>query len=218
MIQINLLGLPKPKKGKRAAAAASMPGEGPNPAILMLLAVVVSVVILGVGYMKVTRDKADIDKKMAAALKESDELKVAKAKYEEEQQQEKTFLQRKAVIEDLLSKKTGPVELLTKVGDTINNTEGVWLNTMLDDGKSIKLEGAALSVHQVATLMKNLQSTGYFKSVELSETSQDEQVKDMQQYSFSLTCEKVDKSAPPTVATPAGGPASGTAATAPKKM
>lgn len=214
MIQINLLGLPKPKKGKRASAAASMPGEGPNPAILIMLALIVSVALLAVGYFKVQRDKADIEKKMAAAQKEAQELALAKSKYEEEQAQEKTFLQRKQVIEDLLAKKTGPVDLLTKVGDTINNTEGVWLNTMIDDGHNVKLDGAALSVHQVATLMKNLQGTGYFRSVELTETAQDTMVKDMAQFNFTMTCEKLDKSQPPAGTAAAGG----TAATAPKKM
>jgi Tfp pilus assembly protein PilN len=213
MIQINLLGLPKPKKGKRAAAA-SMPGDGPNPAVLILIAFVLAAAVVGVGYMKVQRDKVDIDKKMTAAQKEAQELALAKSKYEEEQAQEKTFLQRKQVIEDLLAKKTGPVELLTKVGDTINNTEGVWLNTMVDDGHNVKLDGAALSVHQVATLMKNLQSTGYFRTVELTETLQDVQVKDMQQFNFTMTCEKLDKSQPPSGTAPAGG----AAATAPKKM
>jgi type IV pilus assembly protein PilN len=213
MIQINLLGLPKPKKGKRAAAA-SIPGEGPNPAILILIALLVSGAILGVWYYKLQGDRAAIEKKMATAQKEAQELAVAKSKYEEEQAQEKNFEQRKQVIEDLLAKKTGPVELLTKVGDTVNNTEGVWLSTMIDDGHNVNLEGAALSVHQVATLMKNLQGTGYFRSVELKETSQDAQVKDMQQFNFSLVCEKLDKSTP----APAGGAAGGAGATAPKKM
>ena len=213
MIQINLLGLPKPKKGKRAAAA-SMPGEGPNPAILILIAVVLSIVALGVYYMKIQRDKADIEKKMAAAQKEAQELALAKSKYEEEQAQEKTFLQRKQVIEDLLAKKQGPVELLTKVGDTVNSTDGVWLTMMGDDGHNVKLEGAALSMNQVAQLMGNLQKMGYFRNIELTETAQDDQVKDMQQFNFALVCEKLDKSQPATSTTPAGG----ATATAPKKM
>jgi len=42
----------------------------------------------------------------------------------------------------------------------------------------------------VASLIANLQKTGYFKTVEIKETYQDEAVKDMQAFQFTLTCEK----------------------------
>jgi len=205
MIQINLLGLPKPKKGKRAAAAA-MPGEGPNPMVVIMLSLVVGVVVLGFMWMQISRDKARIDKEMAEAQREATSLAEAKAKYDERESQRKTFEQRVKVIEDLRAKQAGPIDLLTMIGDTVNNTDGVWLGVMKDDGRNVSLEGTALSVQQVANLMKNLQNTGYFRSVELKETAQDDQVKDMQQFNFSLTCEKADKTQPPQSATPAPGP------------
>jgi Tfp pilus assembly protein PilN len=54
-----------------------------------------------------------------------------------------------------------------------------------------------LSVSQVANLMKNLKNSGFFRTVELKETAQDEQAKEMQQFNFTLTCEKADKTQPP---------------------
>src|SRR5712672_347521 len=39
-------------------------------------------------------------------------------------------------------------------------------------------------------LLAMLQKTGFFKSVEIKETYQDEQIKDMQAFQFMLTCEK----------------------------
>ena len=38
--------------------------------------------------------------------------------------------------------------------------------------------------------MGNLQKTGFFKAVEIKETYQDESVKDMQAFQFTLSCEK----------------------------
>ena len=38
-------------------------------------------------------------------------------------------------------------------------------------------------------LMRNLEKTGYFKSVEIQETFQDDQLKEVQAFQFTLTCE-----------------------------
>jgi Tfp pilus assembly protein PilN len=61
---------------------------------------------------------------------------------------------------------------------------------MEDSGASVSLDGTALSTDAVATLIANLQKTGFFKSVEIKETFQDDAVKDMQAFQFTLTCEK----------------------------
>jgi Tfp pilus assembly protein PilN len=90
----------------------------------------------------------------------------------------------------LRAAQTGPVNLLNTVGSTVNNTEAVWLNTMKDQGASIDIEGLALSQDAVANLITNLQKTGFFKNVEIKETFQDDSVKDMQAFLFTLSCEK----------------------------
>jgi Tfp pilus assembly protein PilN len=76
------------------------------------------------------------------------------------------------------------------VSATVNNTDEVWLNAMSDGGTSVSVDGTALSTNAVANLMTNLMKTGYFKSVEIKETYQDESEKKIQAFNFSLTCEK----------------------------
>ena len=61
---------------------------------------------------------------------------------------------------------------------------------MDDTGPSVSLEGTALSADAVANLIANLQKTGFFKTVEIKETFQDDTIKDMQAFQFTLTCEK----------------------------
>jgi len=61
---------------------------------------------------------------------------------------------------------------------------------MKDQGASIDIEGLALSQDAVANLITNLQKTGFFKNVEIKETFQDDSVKDMQAFLFTLSCEK----------------------------
>jgi len=48
----------------------------------------------------------------------------------------------------------------------------------------------ALSPDAVANLISNLQKTGYFRNIEIKEAIQDEQIKDMQAFIFTLTCER----------------------------
>jgi len=79
------------------------------------------------------------------------------------------------------------------IGDTVNNTEAVWLSSMKDQGNnSIAIEGMALSTDAVASLITNLQKSGHFRNVEIKETFQDANIKEMQAFQFTLTCE-IDK-------------------------
>jgi Tfp pilus assembly protein PilN len=130
---------------------------------------------------------------MAAAEQKNRELADVKARYLERQRQADAYKRRVDVIDQLRAGQTGPVQLLNMIGDTVNNTEAVWLNSMKDQGANIDIEGTALSTSAVANLISNLQKTGYFKNIEIKETFQDDQVKDMQAFQFTLTCEK-DKS------------------------
>jgi len=79
---------------------------------------------------------------------------------------------------------------LAMMGQTVNNTEAVWLTKMDDTGPTVNLEGTALSTDAVANLIANLQKTGFFRTVEIKETYQDEGIKDMQAFQFTLTCDK----------------------------
>ena len=94
------------------------------------------------------------------------------------------------MIDNLRSNQTGPVNLLAMIGETVNGTEAVWLNSLQDQGPSVAIDGMALSTDAVANLISNLKKTGYFRNIEIKESIQDEQVKDMQAFQFTLTCEK----------------------------
>ena len=118
------------------------------------------------------------------------ELADVKARFLERQTQADNYKRRVDVIDGLRKGQSGPVNLLAMLGETVNNTEAVWLSKMDDNGGNVNLEGTALSTDAVANLIANLQKTGYFKTVEIKETYQDDQIKDMQAFQFTLTCEK----------------------------
>src|SRR5689334_8425703 len=192
MIRINLLGASRPKN-KRGGAPA-MPemniGCGVSPLIKAVAVLAIVGAANGVYWYKLDKQKQQIEQQMAVAIRKNQELSQVKARYMERQREAENYKRRVDVIDQLRTAQTGPVNLLNMVGTTINNTDAVWLNNVKDQGATIEVEGLALSQDAVANLITNLQKTGYFKAVEIKETYQDDQVKDMQAFLFTLSCEK----------------------------
>jgi len=195
MIRINLLGIAK-QKGKRGSGWGSSPdvampaGPGGSPMVKILVILLV-VGIINAGYWwTLDKQKREIAAKMAIAEAKNRELAEVKARYMERQRQAESYKRRVDVIDSLRKAQTGPTELLNMIGDTVNGTEAVWLNSMKDEGNNIDIVGMALSNDAVANLINNLQKTGHFRNVEIKETYQDDRVKEMQAFQFTLSCEK----------------------------
>jgi Tfp pilus assembly protein PilN len=193
MIKINLLESSK-QKNKRGGSGTALPamemGSLGSPT-LKLLVVLVMASLLNFGYWyRLDRQARTIATQMQAAQQKNRELSDVKAKFLERQTQANNYKRRVDVIDALRAGQAGPVNLLAMLGQTVNDTEAVWLRSMDDTGASVSLEGTALSTDAVANLMANLQKTGFFKTVEIKETFQDDSVKDMQAFQFTLTCEK----------------------------
>jgi len=194
MIKINLLENSKGKSKRGGGGGPSMPsmelGDMGSPKLKILVIVVLAGLFnLGDWYRLDSQAKA-IAHKMEEAQKHNRELADVKARYLERQTQADNYKRRVDVIDGLRSNQTGPVNLLAMLGETVNNTEAVWLSKMDDTGATVKLTGTALSTDAVANLIANLQKTGYFRNVEIDETYQDEQIKDMQAFQFTLNCDK----------------------------
>src|SRR5271155_3832627 len=192
MIRINLLGAPKPKGKKNVAV--SMPsfemGNLGGP-MVQVAAVLLIAGALNFGYWyQLDRQKKSIEIQTRVAEQKNRELADIKVKYLERQKQAEAYKRRVDVIDQLRNNQTGPVALLAMIGDTVNSTEAVWLNSLQDQGANVAIDGTALSSDAVANLISNLQKTGFFKNIEIKESYQDEGVKDMQAFQFTLTCEK----------------------------
>lgn len=193
MIRINLLGIPKQKKGKRQVSVPVMSGDGPSP----LVAAIVVFAIAAAGnyyyYWRINSQHEKIKTDIAAAEVETKRLAQVKTAFMEKQKQADMYKRRFDVIDQLKAQQKGPVMLLAMVGETVSKTDAVWLSTMTDDGATVAVDGMALSHVAVANLMTNLCNTGQFKSVELKQTQQDDVVKDLQAFAFTLICEKQNK-------------------------
>lgn len=191
MIRINLLGSEKKRAGKRASAAPSSSGGG---GLMFVLAVLLFAAASAGGVYVMLNQAKDrnikLQNDLAKAVEENRRLAEVKAKYEASKAKADQFEKRVQVIDKLRAQQSGPMDLLTTVANTVNSTDAVWLETMTDDGKSIDFTGMALSPDAVADLMANLRKSGAFKTVEIKETAQDSQVKELQAFKFELICEK----------------------------
>ena len=192
MIRINLLEAPKPKN--KRSAMPSMPtlevGDVGSPRLKVLVVFGLAAAFNLYTWYHLDAQKKTIAQNMAQAEQKNRELADVKARYLARQREAENYKRRVDVIDQLRNNQTGPVNLMAMVGETVNNTEAVWLNNMKDQGTSVDIEGMALSSDAVANLISNLQKTGYFRNVEIKESIQDDSVKDMQAFTFTLTCEK----------------------------
>ena len=158
---------------------------------MKVLVVLVLAGLVNAGYWyQLDKQHKDIAAKMEVALRKNAELADVKARYMERQREAENYKRRVDVIDQLRAAQAGPVNLLNTIGQTVNSTEAVWLNSMKDQGTSVDIDGMALSNDAVASLISNLQKTGYFSNIEIKETYQDDTFKEMQAFNFTLTCEK----------------------------
>jgi Tfp pilus assembly protein PilN len=195
MIKINLLENSKGKNKRGGGGGPSMPtmemGDMGSPKLKMLVVLVV-VGLFNLGYWyRLDHEAKATASQMKVAEQKNRELADVKARFMERQAQADNYKRRVDVIDGLRAAQNGgPVTLMAMLGETVNNTEAVWLNKMDDQGPNVSLEGMALSTDAVANLIANLQKTGFFRTVEIKETYQDDTIKDMQAFQFTLTCEK----------------------------
>lgn len=183
MIRINLLGQSRPKPTRRAV---------PLEATLQILMLVLAL-ILGGGFLYL--DYYSTSKKIDTVQKHIEALKIEKAHLEQIKQQVDAFekqkqllQQRISVIEALQRNRTGGQELLDAVANTVSRTETVWLNSLSRKGNSLTILGTAGSVNAVAEYLTQLRRSGFFQSVEIKETKQNDDP-NVQLFEFTVTAE-----------------------------
>ncbi len=188
MIRINLLGLPKPKKGRRGTL---QPDDGGAISWGILLAFLALALGLNAFYYKHLSDRAEsLTQQQKAAEVEAQKYANVQRVYEARKKEVEAYERRIKIIDQLRKQQSGPAMLLATLGDTVDQTDGVWLANASDDGPTVSIEGTALTTHAVANFISSLQHSGNFKTVELKDTYQDDRIKEFRAFNFTLICEK----------------------------
>jgi len=187
MIKINLLG----ERG--APPPSKMPSVGGPPApaatqvIMLVGALVISFGIVGVIYKVWSNQVADLTKARAREIREQQELAGVKAQNIKYQQRLSDLETRINVIQALQNSRTGPVELMSALGNVVNKTQDVFLFTVTPAGERLSLKGESSTVNSMATFLASLGQSGFFQDVQLEQFFQDD-IKERQTYKFSVSC------------------------------
>lgn len=160
MIKVNLLPVKKKKKQK------------PVPVLLInagIVTIITIAVLVYVTYFFSSR-LSDRETKVRENDKKIAELKERIKAVEDFEKLNKTFQQRKDIIEELGRNKTRPVKVLDEVSALL--PPGVWLTGMEVKGAEIKLACTAFTNTEVVNYVDNLKNSRLFADVYLQESVQ----------------------------------------------
>jgi type IV pilus assembly protein PilN len=210
MIRINLLGQAKPKASRRPVDTGAA-----LPALFIGAGLLFGALILGYVYYNWQHQLADENAKIKQLQTQKTDLEQVKLQVEAFEKQKIVLQQRVSTIEQLQRDRTGGQELLDQIASTVARTENLWLTSMVRKGNDLTLDGASASVNGVANFITALKRSGYFSSIEIKESKQDDKATAVQTFNFEISAQIT----PPNSPTPASSakPASAPAQPAPNK-
>ena len=214
MIRINLLGRTRPK-----AQRATVPLEATLQFVLLAIALVVSLGALYGHYLLLDRENTKVVAHIQKQMGEKARLETLKQQVDNFEKQKAVLQQRIGVIEGLQRNRTGGQELLEAIANTVSRTDTLWLTSVDRKGDELTINGQAGSINAVANYITQLKRSGYFQTVEIKESHQDDTNKTVQIFIFSLTAQfglPQAAGAAPAPTAPSAPPANSTAPAARK--
>jgi len=184
MIRINLLGRTRPK-----AQRQSVPIEATLQYVLLVIALAVSLGALYGHYLLLDSENTKVTAHIQKQTGEKARLEQLKQQVDNFEKQRAVLQQRIGVIEGLQRNRTGGQELLEAIANTVSRTDTLWLISVDRKADALTINGAAGSINAVANYITQLRRSGYFQTVEIKESHQDESNKTVQIFLFSLTAQ-----------------------------
>jgi len=184
MIRINLLGRTRPK-----ATRTTVPLEATLQYVLLVIALVVSGGALYGHYLLLDRENTKVAAHIQKQMGEKARLEQLKQQVDNFEKQKAVLQQRIGVIEGLQRNRTGGQELLEAIANTVSRTDTLWLTSVDRKGDGLTINGSAGSINAVANYITQLKRSGYFQTVEIKESHQDDSNKAVEIFNFSLTAQ-----------------------------
>jgi Tfp pilus assembly protein PilN len=208
MIRINLLGRARPK-----VARTTVPVEATMQWVLLIVALAGSVGALWLHYGLLESENKKVMASIQKQMGEKARLEQLKQQVDNFEKQKAVLQQRINVIEALQRNRTGGQELLEAIANTVSRTDTLWLTSVDRKGDSLTINGSAGSINAVANYITQLKRSGYFQTVEIKESHQDDSNRTVEIFTFVLTAQfglPQSAGAAPAMsgaAAPAAGPA-----------
>jgi type IV pilus assembly protein PilN len=190
VIRINLLPT---RKAKRQEASQ-------RQFLVMGIAILGTIALVVFFHLQATADLEKIQRDNTITQAEVARLKQELGDYDKIRSQREELLKQRKTIQALESGRTGPVFLLREMSEILSpgkgptfervtyeetlrkdpnagfnsnwETKRVWLDSYTEEKQKIKLKGAAKSNEDVAEFLKRLNSSVFFKDVNLDATAQ----------------------------------------------
>jgi Tfp pilus assembly protein PilN len=184
MIKINLVQAPAeelPLKAQEPVQASRKNG------VYALASVVVCFGIVGLFYWGWNHEIAGLNARIGAARVQAARLSGIEAqnrRYEADLAQIENHVR---VIESLETSRTGPQELMTKLGNMVDGISGLYLLSLKSGAGQLAIDGQADRVSAIADFIGVLQSNPSFQKIELHQVFEDDQ-NNRVNFKFDLVC------------------------------
>jgi Tfp pilus assembly protein PilN len=184
MIRVNLAGANK----KKVTATRVKEKGGPVSFLpILLVAIIIGTGLAGYWWYSTLSSKVEgLNTNIAQAEAQKARLQKVIDANRVYESRKKLIENRIKVIDGLRKNQVSPVVSLDILGEALDRTQWVWLSSLDQNNANFNMSGTATSLDAIADLYSNLESTGYFRNINLSNA----QEKDAQgNYAFSMTCE-----------------------------
>jgi Tfp pilus assembly protein PilN len=181
MIKVNLAGADR-KKAAQPGIKISMPVNA-TPIVLLLIVLVSA----GIGYWwysDLTTQDADLDLRIQQAQAQKALLENVIKQDQIYEARKKAIENRVNVIEGLQKNQVSPVMALDVLSDAVNRTRYVWLSSLDQNNAVLTMSGLGTSLLAIADFYTNLQGTGYFRNIDVSNATDS-----AGNFTFVLKCE-----------------------------
>ena len=156
MIRINLLGVERVRAKKAFAVDIGQQ-------VMMASAAVLVVAVLGIGwwYWSLRQESQQVDRDIASAQQEQTRLRALLAEVAQFETQRQELQQRVALIRQLRSGQSVPVQLLDHVSRSV--PDQLWLTSLVQDGQAITIDGRSTTLIALSDFVGNLGDTDFLQ-------------------------------------------------------
>jgi Tfp pilus assembly protein PilN len=189
MMKINLLGQEAPES--RLAVGSS---ESARQVLAFVVSLAVCMTTVGFVYYYWNHQITQAQATLAREQIRQKELASVRAQNQDYQRQLKTLEERIQTVQKLQARRQGPVDLMEALGDSVNQTQDLYLLQVTPEGELLHIRGEAGRVPAIARFIKALVGSPRFTDVKLKQYYQDNQ-NERVNFKFNLDCSYVPPSA-----------------------
>ncbi len=163
MIRVNLLE----KEGLAAVAAPERVSskKSSTPGLLVLAG---ALALVGLHYLYLMHQTSSLQDQLTAQQATAARLAIVKQQYQLELQRRQQLLGRIAIIQQLRRRRSGPYQLMARVGHSVEISPAIWLTSFQQNGRNLDFSGRALDLRAVAGFITALRTSGDFSRVRLA--------------------------------------------------